>query len=573
MAVQRRLLTLVGVVVLGLASVGFAADARAADPRTINPTDTDPAILDTVPRPRNNHLVWLAPEARRVGKLLVFLPSGGLPNVPSQFSELGAVAGRLGYHTILLAYRNEAPIAALPTANSPGCGTGIEKETAPQDCAYHARLELLDGGIHSSVVDVDRANSIENRLAKLLEYLVATAPREGWENFLEAGGPKWPETVISGHSLGAGQAVLAGMKHRVFRVAAFGGWTDTKHEWVTIEATPSEDHYALIHARDILPAHVLRLRRSRACRRLPAGRLPAADRPLQPATDREPRAAVRNPAARISISRRAPRNKGMRSPADPPTVDEIVAVMRRTADDRHGWRARAIIVVLWRAGLRIQEALELAEHDLDAASRGSERANATVQTSGPRPTREPCAERCRRLLPYRSERLGRSAGPFGSAWWTIGSGVGGRRCSGEMVEDALELVRRGEVDVLAVLERLRCVAGGPVERLAGDEVLVAVGGVHPHAALEHVPPVRAGAQVIGQALGGGAQVGAGRQPDEADHHAGLIEDADLEIAVGDRDGHVLTGDGTHGRSPRLVVAMVSAALRAATRTMFSGRRS
>ena len=62
---------------------------------------------------------------------------------------------------------------------------------------------------------------------------------------------------------------------------------------------------------------------------------------------------------------RPPRNKGMRYPADPPTIDEIVAVMRRASDDRHGWRLRAMIVVLWRAGLRIQEALALAEHDLD----------------------------------------------------------------------------------------------------------------------------------------------------------------------------------------------------------------
>ena len=62
---------------------------------------------------------------------------------------------------------------------------------------------------------------------------------------------------------------------------------------------------------------------------------------------------------------RAPRNKGMRYPADPPTVEEIVAVMRHAPDDRHGWRVRAVIVVLWRAGLRIQEALALAEHDLD----------------------------------------------------------------------------------------------------------------------------------------------------------------------------------------------------------------
>ena len=62
---------------------------------------------------------------------------------------------------------------------------------------------------------------------------------------------------------------------------------------------------------------------------------------------------------------RPPGNKGMRYPADPPTVDEMVAVLRHTADDRHGWRMRAMIVVLWRAGLRVQEALALAEHDLD----------------------------------------------------------------------------------------------------------------------------------------------------------------------------------------------------------------
>jgi hypothetical protein len=46
---------------------------------------------------------------------------------------------------------------------------------------------------------------------------------------------------------------------------------------------------------------------------------------------------------------RPPRNKGIRYPADPPTVDEIVAVMRHSADDRHGWHVRAMIVVLWRA--------------------------------------------------------------------------------------------------------------------------------------------------------------------------------------------------------------------------------
>jgi integrase len=62
---------------------------------------------------------------------------------------------------------------------------------------------------------------------------------------------------------------------------------------------------------------------------------------------------------------RPPRNKGLRYPADPPRVEEIVAVMRTAGDGAHGRRLRGLIVVLWRAGLRIQEALALAEADLD----------------------------------------------------------------------------------------------------------------------------------------------------------------------------------------------------------------
>ena len=56
---------------------------------------------------------------------------------------------------------------------------------------------------------------------------------------------------------------------------------------------------------------------------------------------------------------RAPRNKGMLYPADPPTVEEIVCVMRSGSEDPHGWRLRAMIVMLWRGGLRVQEALAL----------------------------------------------------------------------------------------------------------------------------------------------------------------------------------------------------------------------
>ena len=64
---------------------------------------------------------------------------------------------------------------------------------------------------------------------------------------------------------------------------------------------------------------------------------------------------------------RPPRNKGLRYPPDPPSVEEIVAVMRTVGDSKEGVRLRALVVILWRAGLRISEALALAESDLDPA--------------------------------------------------------------------------------------------------------------------------------------------------------------------------------------------------------------
>jgi site-specific recombinase XerD len=65
------------------------------------------------------------------------------------------------------------------------------------------------------------------------------------------------------------------------------------------------------------------------------------------------------------LAGRRPRNKGLRYPPDPPTIEEIVAVMRQAGDGVHGVRMRALIVLLWRAGLRINEALTVTEHDLE----------------------------------------------------------------------------------------------------------------------------------------------------------------------------------------------------------------
>jgi hypothetical protein len=59
------------------------------------------------------------------------------------------------------------------------------------------------------------------------------------------------------------------------------------------------------------------------------------------------------------------RNKGLRYRPDPLTVEKIIAVMRAGSDTPDGVRLRAVIMILWRAGPRIREALALNEIDLD----------------------------------------------------------------------------------------------------------------------------------------------------------------------------------------------------------------
>ena len=128
---------------------------------------------------------------------------------------------------------------------------------------------------------------------------------------------------------------------------------------------------------------------------------------------------------------RPPRNKGVRYPADPPSVEEIIAVMRAAGDDPDGIRLRGLIVVRWRAGLRISEALALTETDLDAV-RG-----AIVVRHG-----KGGICRIRHMPPYVASRTmlraaaeGTLAAGIGVAGWTyflILRGSRGRRAAGRV---------------------------------------------------------------------------------------------------------------------------------------------
>src|SRR4051812_26388194 len=121
---MRRPLPLLALALLGLA---FTATARAADvPTHVVAANINDAGID--PSRGANH-VWLAADpARRVGKLLVFMSGGGLTNLPEDWLEMGSEGGRLGYHTIVLAYRNEAPIQTLPPD---GGGTSGDPPASP----------------------------------------------------------------------------------------------------------------------------------------------------------------------------------------------------------------------------------------------------------------------------------------------------------------------------------------------------------------------------------------------------------------------------------------------------------
>jgi integrase len=69
---------------------------------------------------------------------------------------------------------------------------------------------------------------------------------------------------------------------------------------------------------------------------------------------------------------RAPANKGRQYPPDPLPVEDIVALLGACTAQRPGpvgelsaARLRALIIVLWRTGMRISEALALSESDLN----------------------------------------------------------------------------------------------------------------------------------------------------------------------------------------------------------------
>jgi hypothetical protein len=215
----------------------------------ISPQATDPQI-DTFLDP---HYVWLQQTETRDSMvedpmLWFFLPSTGAK--PADFQLIAEEAAHLGYHVISLMYPNKNAVGAI-------CNP-LPDADQRESCYENIRLQTLDGVRRSNFTNVNAPNSIYNRLAKLLQYLAANFPGDGWKQFLKDGAPRWSRIAVAGHSQGGGTAALIGKLHRVARVVMISsppdGCVDPQcraARWVAIGATPATRYYGLGHQQEL----------------------------------------------------------------------------------------------------------------------------------------------------------------------------------------------------------------------------------------------------------------------------------------------------------------------------------
>jgi hypothetical protein len=167
----------------------------------VAPQLTDPQI----DRNLQNHYVAVNRGVTAKNQLFLFFPGSGA--VPFNYLEISNTAADLGFHTIGLNYPNDEPVNTL-------CGS----TNSDLDCYAKVRLEIKDGVDRTNLVQVNRPNSIENRLIKLLIYLRQQRPNENWGQFLiNDSTVNWTKIVVAGHSQGGGHAGIIARFHPVLR--------------------------------------------------------------------------------------------------------------------------------------------------------------------------------------------------------------------------------------------------------------------------------------------------------------------------------------------------------------------
>jgi hypothetical protein len=227
--------------VLFLVAFGIVCSARAAQQRLFfSPSDTDSAITQF----NNNHFAVVDPALPSRGRLLVFLPGTGA--VPFNYTDFVENAASLGFHGLGLMYPNPVAINELVTQNDP----------LNPNAALNARLEVIDGIDRVSYVTVGRIDCIENRLLKALQYLHATNPTRGWNQFFAGTEILWNKLVLCGHSQGGGHAGVVAKTRVVARCLLFGSmdfWYAGNRPYNWMSMTPETGvpgWFALVHERN-----------------------------------------------------------------------------------------------------------------------------------------------------------------------------------------------------------------------------------------------------------------------------------------------------------------------------------
>ncbi|GEM_PF-2584136 len=206
----------------------------------VNPAATDAAIDATA----GNHDAVINTAVTPKGRLFVFMPgTGGIPLV---YRFIVQAAANNGFHAIGLAYENATAVGDLCAGS-----------TDP-DCAGKVREERFSGQDTSTLVSVDAANGIQNRLAKALVYLAQQHPQDGWGQYLDSGGNVlWDRVRVSGHSQGGGAAGYIAKQKLVDRVCFFSSPSDVDDvqnklaAWVLAPGvTPAARHFGFSHQRD-----------------------------------------------------------------------------------------------------------------------------------------------------------------------------------------------------------------------------------------------------------------------------------------------------------------------------------
>ncbi len=210
--------------------------------RTIVPSTTDSGI-DTADDP--HVAVNPDPNATVRNKLFVFLPGTGA--VPTMQQLILKTAATRGYHAIGLSYPNPTAVGVL-------CADDVDSE-----CFWNVRREILTGLDTSPLVAITPANSIVNRLEKLLTSLHARYPAEGWGQYLVSGRMDWSRVTMAGHSQGGGHVGVLAKLVSLDRAVYFSSPADWRQvanvpaTWLSrTNVTPASRQYAFIHVQDQL---------------------------------------------------------------------------------------------------------------------------------------------------------------------------------------------------------------------------------------------------------------------------------------------------------------------------------